>query len=247
MTRTLNLVVVLLCAVAAGQLGFEFWQESRAPHVPPTLLDHVRAYIGRQYHDCIPLGWYARGRSSDTYYPDVNLDVVNYDGPFPGLWVAIVPPARSTDPRVADIQSVMDQLVRAHLLRRADDPRGIRYNLTTYGQQFFYQDDDVTGNPEDWPFLCYSRLRVTHIAWGTSHREGRERGAPTVKQVRVWWRVEQIDDWMTPALRKRTVHLRPAANPVETTVCSYVDGEWAIQPFGTSRTAAAQSQDSPQC
>src|ERR1700681_2690212 len=199
MTRWLNVALVVLSAVLLGELGFQFWMAARAPHVPPALLDYVRAYIGRQYHDCIPLGWYAQRGRWQTYYPTVNLDVVINDTPFQALWVAIVPPARTSDPRVAQVQSVMDQLVAAGLLRRSDDPRGVRYNLTRYGQQFFYQDDDVTGNVEGWPYLCYTRLRVTRIAWDPPRRGEQEHGPALAKHVRVWWRTERIADWPTPA------------------------------------------------
>jgi hypothetical protein len=246
MTRWLNVAVVALVVVLLA-LGFGNWMAARAPHIPPTLLDYVRGYIGRQYHDCIPLGWYAQRGRWGTYYPAVNLDATINDTPFQALWVGIVPPARTRDPRVAEVRSVMDQLVDAGLLRRSDDPRGVRYNLTRYGERFFYQDDDVTGNVEDWPYVCYTRLRVTRIAWDPPRPGDQERGPAITKHVRVWWQTEPITDWPTPALRQHAVQLRPAASPAVATVCSYVDGEWAIFPFETNAAGAAKWRDLRRC
>lgn len=233
MTRALNVLLIALFAVAAGEAAFAALGAWRSPQLPTTLSDRVRDDIERQYHDCIPLGWYAKRLPSGESYPTVNLDIVDNSTAFQALWVAIVPRGRIADPRVSAVKSVMDQLVDAGLLLRANDPRGERYNVTRYGQRFFYDDAEVSGNAEAWPYVCYTRLHVTRLAWGPPRADGRGRAAPVVRNVHVWWSTQPVADWATPALRAHAIELRPHGNPAETSVCQYVDGEWSMIPFQT--------------
>jgi len=226
----LNSVVFALCTVAAGELAFA----ASHPRPPTTPLESIRAALERQYHDCIPLGWDPERVGSHVYFPTANVDVAEHDGPFQALWVGIVPPRRAPDARLARVQSVMDQLVGAGLLRRSGDPRGTRYNLTWYGQQFYDGDAGLTGNLEDWPYLCYSRLRVVRLAWEASRRDERGPGRSVLKHVRVWWTPETISGWATPSLRAHAVALQPAANPAEAIVYWYRDGEWTMRPFSST-------------
>jgi hypothetical protein len=227
---------VVLGTIALAELVIGSWDASRSARQPKTLLDHVHEYVDSRYHDCIPLGWYPERLPFGGYYLGLNLDVATNSGPFQALWVGIVPPGNARDPRVAEVASVMDQLVTAGLLTRtADDPRGERYNLTRYGQRFFFEDSDVTGNTEGWPYVCYSRLRVERLAWDTSRPDVPAGWGSVVKHVRLWWTVVTLDDWATPSLRSHSVRLRPETSPVDAAICRYVDGEWAIFPFASAR------------
>ncbi|MEA2722099.1 MAG: hypothetical protein QOJ39_3963 [Candidatus Eremiobacteraeota bacterium] len=239
MIRGLNRLVVVLCMTAAVEVAIGAVAASRARHAPKTLSDRVHDYIEEQYHDCIPLGWYPERLATGTYYPAVNLDIVNNLTAFQALWVAIVPHTRMADSRVLAVKSVMDQLVTAGVLFRSDDSRGDRYNVTRFGQQFFYTDAAATGNAEGWPFVCYTRLRVTRLALGPPRAARRGRGAPIIRDVRIWWSTQTVADWPTPRLREQALKLQPQTNPAETSVYAYVDGEWGIMPFRATRADGA--------
>lgn len=236
MNRLLNAAVTVLCVVAVAEIAVS-WTASRAPH-PATLLDHVRDYIDHQYHDCIPLGWYPQRLPHGGYYPAVNLDVANVSGPFQALWVGIVPRV-VRDARVREVKLVLDQLLIEGLLTRTDDPRGVRYNVTKYGQRFFFEDAEATGNVEAWPYACYSRLRVARLEWDTARPAVIGEGRQVARYVRVWWSTAPDGDWVTPWLRAHSTQLLPATNPAETVVCRYIDGEWSIAPFATDTRAEA--------
>jgi hypothetical protein len=231
MSRVLNGVLATLVVVLGAEAWAAYAAASRAPQAPPTPLERVRAQIDGQYHDCVPLGWYAQPVSGGRVYPAVNLDIVDNEGPFQALWVAIVPPGRERDPRVADVKATMDALVDAGLLRRSDDPRGIRYNVTRDGARFYFDASETNGNAEEWPYLCYSRVRVAGVAWDARYPDAPGPARSVAKHVRVTWRPEVVGDWASPAIRARTVRLLPSASPADAVVCRYVDDEWIVRPF----------------
>jgi hypothetical protein len=226
-TRLLNGTLVTLCVVLAAELWLGL-RGSRAPERPKTPLDHVRAAINGSYHDCVPLGWYPEHLPSGRFYPSVNLDVAENNGPFQALWVGIVPPGADRKPRVAAVKTVMDDLVDSGLLVRSADVRGERYNVTRYGQRFYYDGNALNGNVEDWPYLCYSRLRVTNLSWDPRYPDVPGPARSVAKHVRVWFETETTGDWESPFLRAHSVQLLPAASPADATVCRYVDGEWML-------------------
>lgn len=230
MSRVLNGALVMLCVIVAAELWLGLRFASRAAvDRPKTPLDHVRAMVDGSYHDCVPLGWYPEPLRAGRFYPKVNLDVAQSDGPFQALWVAIVPPGAERQPRVAAVKRVMDELVTAGLLERVDDVRGERYNVTRYGERFYYDDDALSGNVEFWPYFCYSRLRVTSVSWDPRYPDVPGPARSVAKHARVWWRTETTGDWASPFLRAHSVRLSPAASPAEATVCRYVDGEWLLR------------------
>lgn len=235
--RLLNAVMLALGVVAAAELvlGLRFVPRA-ASQRPPTPLEHFRTLIDGNYHDCVPLGWYAEPLPGGGYYPGVNLDVAQRSGAFQALWVGIVPPGAERNAHAASVKRVMDELAAAGLLQRAGDPRGTRYNLTRYGERFFYHEDALRANREGWPFVCYSTLRVTKVAWDARFPDVPGPYHSTAKHIRVGRQAEDDADWASPFLRAHAVRLLPSSNPADATVCHYVDDEWLLRSF---------SQDGP--
>ena len=233
-------MLIALCVVAAAEIWLGVRLGSRAaPPGPKTPLDAFRAEIDGMYHDCVPLGWYPERLPSGRSYPRLNLDVARDDGPFQALWVAIVPHGAKRDARAASVKRVLDELTGAGLLEHADDPRGDRYNVTKYGERFYYDDDALSGNVEFWPYLCYSRVRVTSIAWDRRHPDVPGPARSVAKRVRVWWRTETVGAWASPLVRAHSVALNPRASPADATICRYVDGEWLLRSLAPDRARPA--------
>jgi hypothetical protein len=228
-TRLLNAGLIALCVVLAAELllGPRFGPHAGSQR-PPTPLEHFRAVIDGNYHDCVPLGWYPEPFRGGGYYPSVNFDVAQSTGPFQALWVGIVTAGAERDPRGASVKRVMDELVTAGLLQRGDDPRGTRYNVTRYGERFYYDDDALGGNRERWPYLCYSRLRVTKVVWDTRYPDVPGPDHSTARHILVWWRTETDGHWASAFLRAHSVRLTPLASPADGIVCHYVDDEWLL-------------------
>lgn len=238
MNRGLNLLLLLLFVAVAVESWAGVRAASRPAPRPPTPLEEFRATIQGNYHDCIPLGWYPERLSNGSYYPSVNLDVAIAQGPFQALWVGIVAPGAVRDPRVASVKDVLDRLVDAGLLVRSDDPRGIRYNVTKYGERFYYDDYNLDGNTEDWPYVCYSKLDVTSVAWDARYPDTPGPWHSVTKHVRVTWRTEITGGWATPFLRAHSVQLAPTHDPSTAVARHYVDGEWLLLAFLQEKPSA---------
>ncbi len=139
----------------------------RVPRGRSRDLARISERLDRQPHECIPLGWYPAGQPSRGYYPDYTADVARQTGPFQAGWVAVIPPDEHRA-QAADVKSVLDELARLGLLVRRTLPDGMHYNLTHEGWHYYYDRDDLGDNVEEWPFLCFSRLHTTSIAWSSA-------------------------------------------------------------------------------
>lgn len=231
MNRFLNLALLLLCAVAVVEIYAAIRLAFRPAPRPPTPLERFQARLEGSYHDCVPLGWYPERLATGRYFPSVNLDIAIAEGPFQALWVGIVAPGAERDARVASVKAVLDQLVDAGLLSRTDDPRGLRYNVTKYGQRFYYDEFDVSGNSEDWPYVCYSKLHVTGVRWDARYPDTPGPARSVTKHILVAWRAQDTAPWASPFLRAHSVELAPTTEPASAIVRHYVDGEWLLLSF----------------
>lgn len=223
---------ILIATLFLG-LAIEFWLAPRHANssVPTTPLAKLQAALQGTFHDCVPLGWYPKRLPGEIYYPGMNLDVANADGPFQSLWVGIVRPGAERDPRIAAIKEVIDRLVDAGILTRTNDLRGIRYNVSRYGQSYYYDGDHINGNTENWKYVCYSTLDIENVSWDSRYRDSPGPWRSVTKHARFAWKARVVADWASPFLRAHSVQLAPTHDPSTAVVRRYVDGEWALLSF----------------
>ncbi|HEY6235656.1 MAG TPA: hypothetical protein VIW69_11190, partial [Candidatus Elarobacter sp.] len=163
-------IALLALVLAAKVWYFEARAHAAQQAEPQSVLARLAERLDRQPHECIPLGWYPAGRPSRGYYPDYNADVAQRTGPFQSGWVAVVR-ADVQHGQAADVKSVLDELARIGLVERRTLRDGMHYTLTHEGSRYLYEQNDLGNNVEGWPFLCFSHLRTTKIAWsGPSDR-----------------------------------------------------------------------------
>jgi hypothetical protein len=193
---------------------------------PQSVLAQLSERLDRQPHECIPLGWYPAGRPSRGYYPDYDADVARRTGPFQSGWVAVM---RADDKhrQAADVKSVLDELARIGLLERRPLPDGMHYTLTHEGRRYVYERNDLGNNVEAWPFLCFSHLHTTSIAWsGPPVRDAD--GWSDSRRVRFSWTSKLDAPWVTPFLKAHAVELPPVSNPAQAEARRYAGRPWRL-------------------
>ena len=219
--------IALLAVVLAAKVWYFEARAHAAKHAEPrSILAQLAERLDRLPHECIPLGWYPAGLPSRGYYPDYNADVAQRTGPFQSGWVAVVR-ADVRHGQAADVKSVLDEFARIGLVERRTLPDGTHYTLTNEGRRSLYERNDLGNNVEGWPFLCFSHLHATSVAWsGPSVRDAD--GWSDLRRVRFSW-TSQIDaPWVTPFLKAHAVELPPIANPAQAEARRYVGGPWRL-------------------
>ena len=183
--------------------------------------------LDRQPHECIPLGWYPAGKPARGYYPDYNADVSQRTGVFQSGWTAVVRPG-GHQTEVVDVENVLDELARVGLLERKALPDGVHYTLTDAGWDSYYERNDLGNNVEEWPFVCFSHLHTTRIAW--SGPPAQEKGQYYVsRRVRFSWTSQVDAPWLTPFLKAHAVELPPVSNPADVEARRYVSSaRWQL-------------------
>jgi hypothetical protein len=221
----LELTIAALVLCLAAEVGF-FEVRAHAAHAegPQSELARLSERLDRQPHECIPLGWYPAGKPSRGYYPDYNADVARHTGPFQAGWVAVIPPDDHRA-QAADVKSVLDELARIGLLRSRIFSDGTHYNLTHEGWHYYYDRDDLGDNVEEWPFLCFSRMHTTSIAW--SGPPVQERWSVS-RRVRFTWSSQVDAPWITPFLKAHAIALPPVSNPVVVEARQYAGRQWQL-------------------
>ncbi len=220
--------IVLLVLCLAAKVWFFEARARASQHVEMTQseLSRLSERLDRQPHECIPLGWYPAGRPSRGYYPDYNADVAQRTGPFQSGWVAVMRPDVQHG-QAADVKSVLDELARIGLVERRTLPDGMHYTLTHEGTHYLYERNDLGNNVEGWPFLCFSHLRTTSIAWsGPSIRDAD--GWSVSRRVRYSWTSQPDAPWVTPFLKAHAVELPPVSNPAQAEARRYVGRQWQL-------------------
>ncbi len=219
--------IVLLVLVLIAKVWFFEVRARASQHAEPqSVLAQLSERLDRQPHECIPLGWYPAGRPSRGYYPDYNADVARRTGPFQSGWVAVVR-ADVQYAQAADVKSILDELARIGLVERWTLPDGMHYTLTHEGARYLYERNDLGNNVEGWPFLCFSHLRTTRIAWsGPSVRDAG--GWSLSRRVRFSWTSQLDAPWVTPFLKAHAVELPPVSNPAQAEARQYVGRPWRL-------------------
>jgi hypothetical protein len=193
---------------------------------PQSVLAQLSQRLDRQPHECIPLGWYPAGRPSRGYYPDYDADVARRTGPFQSGWVAVTR-AGVQHGQAADVKSVLDELARVGLVERRALPDGMHYTLTHEGRRYVYERNDLGNNVEVWPFLCFSHLHTTSIAWsGPAVRDAD--GWSDSRRVRFSWTSKLDAPWVTPFLRAHAIELPPIGNPAKAEARRYAGRPWRL-------------------
>jgi hypothetical protein len=219
-------IALLVLCLAAKIAWFEARARAQQAEPPQSVLAQLSERLDRQPHECIPLGWYPAGRPSRGYYPDYNADIAQRTGPFQSGWVAVVP-ADVGHGEAADVKSVLDELARVGLVERRTLPDGMHYTLTPDGRPYLYERNDLGNNVEDWPFLCFSHLRTTGLAWsGPAVRDAD--GWSDSRRVRFKWTSEVNAPWVTPFLRAHAVALPPVSNPAQAEARRYIGRPWRL-------------------
>jgi hypothetical protein len=217
---------LLVLGLAAKVWFFEARARAQEAEKPQSVLAQLAERLDGQPHECVPLGWYPAGRPARGYYPDYNADVAQQTGPFQSGWVAVLR-ADVQHGEAADVKSVLDELARVGLVERRTLPDGMHYTLTPDGRRYLYERNDLGNNVEDWPFLCFSHLRTTSIAWsGPSVRD--PDGWSDSRRVRFTWASQLDAPWVTPLLKAHAVELPPVSNPAQAEARRYVGQPWRL-------------------
>ncbi|HEX3548727.1 MAG TPA: hypothetical protein VHT53_00005 [Candidatus Elarobacter sp.] len=215
--------------LAAGAALLQARVPSAPAPAPVPVLQQAAAAIDRQYHACVPLGWYPDRLLADSYLPGYTAVVSDANGILQPLWVGVVRTRELRDPHAVSVKAVLDELARTGMMVRRDIPGGFRYNLTREGASAFYQDDEHGNNPEAWPYLCFSRLHATHVARTSHAPETTFRyAAKTAERIRFTWEPTPDAPWVTPFLKAHAVRLDPTSSPAEATVVQAYDGRWQV-------------------
>lgn len=219
-------IALLVLVLATKVWFFETRSHAREAEEPRSVLAQLSERLNRQPHECVPLGWYPAGRPSRGYYPDYNADVAQRTGPFQSGWVAVVR-ANVQQGEAADVKSVLDEVARVGLVERRTLPDGLHYTLTPEGRRYLYERNDLGNNVEGWPFLCFSRLHATGIAWsGPAVRD--PDGWSDSRRVRFNWTSQADAPWITPYLRAHAVELPPVSNPAQAEARRYAGRPWRL-------------------
>ena len=219
-------IALLVLALAAKVWFFEARAHAQRAAPPQPVLAQLAERLDRQPHECIPLGWYPAGRPARGYYPDYNANVAQRTGPFQSGWVAVVR-AGVRHGEAADVKSVLDELARVGLVDRRTLPDGMHYTLTPDGRRYLYERNDLGNNVEGWPFLCFSHMRITGIAWsGPAVRDAD--GWSDSRGVRFHWTSQVDAPWVTPFLKAHAVALPPVSNPARAAARRYFGRPWRL-------------------
>ena len=222
--RLQGTIALLVLCLAAEICFFEARAHASQAERPQSVLARLSERLDRQPHECIPLGWYPAGQPSRGYYPDYNADVAEQTGVFQSEWVAVLR-RDALNPEAADVRSVLDELARVGLLERQTMPDGMHYTLTHEGLSYFYKRNDLGNNVEEWPFLCFSHMHTTSIAWsGPSVREAWSES----RRVRFTWTSRTDAPWVTPFLKAHAVVLPPVSNAAYAKARRYIGGQWRL-------------------
>jgi hypothetical protein len=201
---------------------------ARAPEERPApVLRQFATTIDRQFHECVPLGWFPDTRPWRGYFPVYNTNVADKGAWIQAIWVGVVPSRMLGDSHVAADKAVMDALSDAGLLVRHDSGSEFRYTLTHDGEQYYYERNHLGNNGEGWSYLCFNRLRVKDVTWAPRATNGKYAGDVTAR-VRFTWETTPDAAWVTPFLKAHAVELNPTSSPAEATAHRYRDGEWAL-------------------
>jgi len=225
-SRWLEVTIGLLVLCLAAEVWFfEARAHAQQAEKPQSVLAQLSQRLDRQPHECIPLGWYPAGQPARGYYPDYNADVAQRTGAFQSGWVAVLR-ADVQHGEAADVKSALDELARVGLVERRTLPDGMHYTLTHDGLRYLYERNDLGNNVEDWPFLCFSHLRTTSIAWsGPSVREAWSES----RRLRFTWTSRVDAPWATPFLKDHAVVLPPVSNVAYAKARRYyIGGQWPL-------------------
>ena len=219
--------IALLVLVLAAKIWYFETRARAAQHAEPrSVLAQLSERLDRQPHECVPLGWYPAGRPARGYYPEFNADVAQRTGPFQSGWVAVMR-ADAHHPQAADVKGVLDEFARVGLLERRTLPDGMHYTLTSEGRRYLYERNELGNNVEAWPFLCFSHLHATSIAWsGPAVRDAD--GWSDSRHVRFSWTSHVDAPWITPFLKAHAVELPPVSNPADATARRYNGRPWRL-------------------
>jgi hypothetical protein len=219
-----TIVLLALCLAAEVCISEVRAHARQKAQRPRSELSQLAERLDRQPHECIPLGWYPAGPLSGGFYPDYNADVADRTGVFQSGWVAVVRPD-APQAQATAVKSVLDELAGLGLLERRTLSDGPHYTLTQDGWRYYYERNDLGNNVERWPYLCFSRLRTTRIAW--SGPSVREAGCVS-RRVRFTWTSRLDAPWITPVLRAYAVELPPISNPAEAQARRYAGEQWHL-------------------
>lgn len=214
-------VVLVLDAIAA----LVAVQTHAAPAKATTVLEEFAAKLDRQYHECVPLGWFPDSRPWRGYVPGYNADATDKGALFQAVWVGVVPARTLGDPHAVAVKSVLDEFARLGLLARHELPDAFRYNLTHEGEQYYYERNHLGNNVEAWSYLCFSRLRARDVAWASRPRK---RAGYARATVRFKWEPAVVAPWVTPFLKAHAVELNPTESPARVTALRYANGRWTL-------------------
>jgi len=211
-----------------------------------AVLAALKTQLAAQYHACVPLGW-TPVPVAGTYYPGVSVTLTEEGVWLPARWIGRV---RSRDLARADVRAafdVLNELSRAGLLDRDHHVAGIwRYNLTSEGQRFFYDDSAHGNNPDHIPYLCYSTIvpqRIESIS--PIDREPSRYGARDVDSfvAAFEWTPSPVPAWANTAfVRAHSVTLGPTEHPAVAQFQA-VGGTWTITRLSGTESPTARVVD----
>jgi hypothetical protein len=208
-------------------------------HARPTtaapVLEQFASTIDRQYHECVPLGWFPENGRWPGTFPGYNADVAAKGVVFEALWVGVVPARSLGEPHVAAVKAVLDELARLRLLKRSERPGEFRYNLTHEGERYYYERNNLGNNVEAWSYLCFSRLHARDVAWASRPSKGRGPYRHDVTaRIRFTWEPQVDAPWATPFVKAHAVELNPTSSPAEATVFRRPDRRWGLSELDFS-------------
>jgi hypothetical protein len=196
---------------------------------PLPVLQQLASSIDEQYHECVPLGWFPDNGAWPGYVPVHNADVAAKGVAIEALWVGVIPARTLGDPQAVAIKSLLDELTRLGLLERRDALGEFRYNLTRDGERYYYERNEFGNNVEAWPYLCFSHLHATNVAWTSPAAKGRGTYRHDVTaRIRFTWERADEAAWATPVVKAHAVELNPTSTPAEATVQRRPDGTWRL-------------------
>jgi hypothetical protein len=194
-------------------------------------LNRLTQVLREQPHECVPLGWAPVTVISRTYYPGYTSGHSTYEEWLDAIWRGAVHDRDLSHRDVRAVFDVLNALVAHGLMTRERARNGYEYHLTMAAVPYFYGGDNFDDNHGNLPYLCYSTVVPTRIAWGQRiHSEINEYAMirQPVFRVAFDWTSSAPAEWANDrVIREHSVVLPPVFSPALAKL-SYRFGDWHV-------------------
>lgn len=220
---------LLRAGLAACTLALLAACASNGPGSERAVVKALSAQLVFQYHECVPLGWEPM-YSAGTYYPGYTASVQNYAEFLDAIWRGRIDDGEMKDPATTEVARVLDHLTAAGLLTRQVRVGRIDYGLTPNAFPYYYGSEEYGNNHDSLPYLCYSTVVPTRIAWiaRIAPPSWRRRSKAQWYRASFEWKASEPAAWARdPFLRAHSVTLAPLSSPT-TVMLVFARGTWSV-------------------